>query len=348
MLPKGGDRIWDIGADVCYNVTDPGDPFCKDKVAKGDNEDSTVPLVLLKGIEESRDGSRDGDDEDDEVESCDEDEVLFDIPQDDDGSINRTVEATAQKERLTTKEIFNFLREWGAGLGSALRYSKLYGKYGSVKATNTEKAEVEWQDTSITPLPYAPNLKIYCMYGVGLDSERSYFYKVNKAEKPTQTNESSESSRKQEVPDVELPFVLDMSVDDPGRKIRHGIRFTDGDGSVPLLSLGYVCADAWTRKDSGLNPSGTKVVTLEYKHQHEFVPDDPFRSGPRSADHVDILGNLAMTEDFLRIVSDFKPKTESNIVSNLREIAKAINENPKGGLFNRRKNWSSWHKWIAP
>ena len=106
---------------------------------------------------------------------------------------------------------------------------------------------------------------------------------------------------------------------------------------MPLLSLGYICADAWARKDSGLNPSGTKVVTLEYQNHQEFKADDPFRGGPRSADHVDILGNQGTTEDFLRVVSDLEPKTESNIVSKLREYAKVINEHPNGGIFSEKK-----------
>lgn len=336
MLPKGGERIWDIGADVCHGVTDPMDPFCKDRAA---GKDAPVPLMLLKGIEDSE--PQEGQEEQKNAGRHKE-ETLFDISQSDAG-INATVDALAQKERLTSIDIVNFLREWGAGLGSALKYSKLYEKYGDTKPTQRAEAKVEWLDTTITPLPHAPSLKIYCMYGVGLDTERNYFYKVNRVEEDTASSLPSENEsshvKKTRGPDGELPFVMDMGVDDPQRQIRHGIRFTDGDGSVPLLSLGYMCADAWTRKDSGLNPSGTDVTTLEYKHQQEFTADDPFRGGPRSADHVDILGNLGMTEDFLRVVSDFEPRTESNIVSKLREYAKAINEHPRGGIFSEKKSW---------
>jgi hypothetical protein len=42
----------------------------------------------------------------------------------------------------------------------------------------------------------------------------------------------------------------------------HGVKFADGDGSVPLLSMGYLCVDGWKRKE--FNPSGAKVVTREY------------------------------------------------------------------------------------
>lgn len=39
----------------------------------------------------------------------------------------------------------------------------------------------------------------------------------------------------------------------------------DGDGTVPLLSLGALCAGGWrTRR---LNPSGARVVLREYLHR---------------------------------------------------------------------------------
>ena len=37
-----------------------------------------------------------------------------------------------------------------------------------------------------------------------------------------------------------------------------------GDGTVPLVSLGYMCVEGW--KDKSLNPSGNDVVTREYPH----------------------------------------------------------------------------------
>jgi phospholipid:diacylglycerol acyltransferase len=120
--------------------------------------------------------------------------------------------------------------------------------------------------------------------------------------------------------------------------IRYGIRFSDGDGSVPLLSLGYICADAWTRKDSGLNPSGAKVVTREYLHRAEFWVDDPMRGGPASSDHVDILGNSEMNADFLKLVTGFESSTvnDNRIVSDIENIAKKINEQAGGGIFKRK------------
>jgi phospholipid:diacylglycerol acyltransferase len=340
MLPKGGDRIWDIGADVCIGVSDPEDPFCKDRVKaleKGESYDS-IPMIILQDTEESKDETEECAVEADSEEECQMDSMFL-VPEDN-GSINSTIAAFAQRKASRTGQIIEFLQQWGAGLGASLSSSSLYDDYGKTSRKNRNKAKMAWLDPTITPLPYAPKMKIYCLYGVGLDTERMYIYKIHKEDRrsslmPDYVNKSVND--KSRVVDVDLPFVLDLNVDDPERNIKHGMKFTDGDGSVPLVSLGYICGDAWTRKNSGLNPGGTKVVTVEYKNQQEFTPDDPFRGGPRSADHVDILGNLDMTEDFLRVVSDFKPRTESRIVSKLREVAEEINKHPKGGIFKKKK-----------
>ena len=77
------------------------------------------------------------------------------------------------------------------------------------------------------------------------------------------------------------------------------MRYDEGDASVPLVSLGYMCTDAWRRQDSGLNPSKIEVITREYQHKEAFSVDDPMRRGPYSADHVDVLGNQNMLLDLI-------------------------------------------------
>ena len=54
---------------------------------------------------------------------------------------------------------------------------------------------------------------------------------------------------------------------------------------------------------------------------------------------VDILGNVGMMEDFLRIVTDFESEeiTEDRIASNIRELAQKINAHPQGGVFKKKK-----------
>lgn len=102
------------------------------------------------------------------------------------------------------------------------------------------------------------------------------------------------------------PFLLTVntSVNDVESKTVYGVSFSDGDGTVSLLSLGQACIGEWATKE--LNPSGTKVITREYQDNSAFQVDDPLRGGPEAATHVDILGNRRMTEDILRIVTGFE------------------------------------------
>jgi hypothetical protein len=80
-------------------------------------------------------------------------------------------------------------------------------------------------------------------------------------------------------------------------------------------------------------------------HQGEFSVDDPMRGGPQSAEHVDILGNLGMTEDFLRIVTDFQPdEVQDHIVSDIQNIANRINTHPLGGLQAKESKLQSLFK----
>lgn len=64
-----------------------------------------------------------------------------------------------------------------------------------------------------------------------------------------------------------------------------GVQFSDGDGTVPLISLGLMCRKGW-RQGSGLNPGGMRVVTREYRHRPVSVLQDSRwggRSVPRRA-----------------------------------------------------------------
>ena len=193
-----------------------------------------------------------------------------------------------------------------------------------------------------TPLPFAPSLKIYCLYGIGLPTERAYFYKAagNNACNGTDSNvtECSES-----IPNFhDPPIILDTSINDVENNVTFGVRFSDGDASVPLLSLGYMCANGWKGRNS-FNPSGIDVVTREYQHVFAFQTNDPIRGGPRSADHVDILGNIDVMEDALRVVTSFDPLlVETRILSDIEKMASRINSHPEGGLKGARRKRRFW------
>jgi phospholipid:diacylglycerol acyltransferase len=175
-------------------------------------------------------------------------------------------------------------------------------------------------------------MKIFCLYGVGLPTERAYHYKRNW--------NSDDVPFKNSPRNISEPaIIIDAAYKSSRTNTTFGIRYSDGDGSVPLLSLGYICADAWQRPETRLNPSRTAVYTREYIHKAEFQVDDPMRGGPASCDHVDILGNAAMIEDFIKVATGFEVGTveQDNIVSKIRDIAAAINAHPSGGLGRQCK-----------
>lgn len=296
MVPKGGDGLWGSGADMCESRTT-DDPFCPESGERS-------PLIAMTDSPKS-----------DTVEG--QNQVLW----------KHCVQELLKKQSHSSESILAFLLSYGGGLGPGIAASKDFSLKGNEKPSSRT-----WHDPTKTPLPYAPNMEIYCLYGVGVGTERAYYYKRNFAENGESTADPSHG---------DPPVILDSSVSKTEQNVQYGVRYADGDGSVPLLSLGYICVDAWNRTNSGLNPSRSAVFTREYKHQAEFLVDDPMRSGPRGSDHVDILGNVDMMNDFLRIVTDFEnlKVKENKIVSHIERIAAQINSQPRGGGIQKQKRW---------
>lgn len=130
----------------------------------------------------------------------------------------------------------------------------------------------------------------------------------------------------------ENPFLIDVNAKNEMMNVANGVRFSDGDGSVPLLSLGYMC-QKFAEPRSRHNPSGIRVYTRERKHEAEKSLTDPGRGGPRSGEHVDILGNVGVIEDVVRIASglDVEENVDKDIiVSDLKNIVKKVDAS--GGL----------------
>jgi phospholipid:diacylglycerol acyltransferase len=326
MLPKGGDDIWGQGPDMC-TTADRGsnDPFCPERSNDPKNKhqeysamiaitDGNVVNVTI-GIENAIQGGV---------------------------NLNDTLKEILKKDRLSTNELIQFLQTYGSGLGPSTVGSTL-SLLPNSKATRRWDRSDAWHDPTRTPLPHAPNMKIYCFYGTGLPTERAFQYRINWKEDLDSTSPSLSSSSSARTtgtnhnghPISDPPILLDAT-DRQDVHVQQGIRFSDGDGSVPLVSLGYICTDAWQRSDSGLNPSRIKVYTREYKHEKMFTVDDPIRGGPRSSDHVDILGNLQMTEDFVRLVTEFESADvrSNHIVSDINRLSTEINKH--GGIYNNK------------
>jgi phospholipid:diacylglycerol acyltransferase len=342
MLPKGGDRLWGIGADMC-DERSAGDLMCP--------ETGLSPLLVVTSSDKNKiaglysnitPSPPEGNGTNENITPSDPMANLGTVLGEENATelleagptsynpVSPSMEKFLSRPSHSLVETLDYIQEWGGGLGSKLANAQMHSLHG--KESSSSKS---WHDVSRTPLPYSPNVRMYCFYGTGIETERAFYYKRNR--------EEQSDPEKTPMSESEPPAVLDPDVMNEAQHTSYGIRFSDGDGSVPILSLGYICADAWTRKDSGLNPSGAKVVTREYKHRAEFWVDDPMRMGPASSDHVDILGNLEMMEDFLKIVTDFESSTvnENRIVSDIENIAAKINAHPGGGIF-KQKRFLGW------
>lgn len=118
------------------------------------------------------------------------------------------------------------------------------------------------RDPTVTPLPRAPSLRVFCLYGVGLPSDRALHYTT------------AEDGSKQIKSDVHTPsmglvcgrrrHIVFQNPTARGQQ-EHGVLSVDGDGTVPLLSLGAMCRQPWAH-GSPLNPGNTTVTTKEYRH----------------------------------------------------------------------------------
>ncbi|KAJ1844209.1 phospholipid:diacylglycerol acyltransferase, partial [Coemansia sp. RSA 2703] len=160
-------------------------------------------------------------------------------------------------------------------------------------------------------LPNAPNMTIYCLYGHGATTERAYFYAADAV--------TGEGVLHEEFGTPALR--IDKRARAQTSNVDIGIVHGEGDGTVPLLSLGYMCADAW-RKPL-FNPHGVRVVTREFVHNPLAAFKD-IRGGAGASDHINILGNHDVTADLLRVVAGNGHDVEDQFNSNIRKYASRI------------------------
>lgn len=147
-----------------------------------------------------------------------------------------------------------------------------------------------WTNPLEVPLPNAPDMKIYCIYGVNNPTERAYVYQ--------QDAQKSNHS---------LNLTIDYEAETP-------VFLTDGDGTVPLLS--HSMCYKWAEGQSSYNPGGSNVTIVEIKHR----PDAwNIRGGGISADHVDILGSSELNEYILKIVSGNGHLVKDRKITNLTQ-----------------------------
>ncbi|RFU29111.1 hypothetical protein B7463_g7221, partial [Scytalidium lignicola] len=179
------------------------------------------------------------------------------------------------------------------------------GSYSNGIAQTTAEVEAnekdprKWINPLETRLPLAPSLKIYCFYGIGKPTERAYFY---------HTSENPLSS---------LNVTIDTSITQGN--VDHGIVMGEGDGTVNLLSVGYMCNKGWNFHR--YNPAGIKIKVFEMPHEPDrFSP----RGGPNTGDHVDILGRQNLNDMILRVAAGRGHEIQDSIASNIREYSDKV------------------------
>ncbi|PJF18753.1 Lecithin:cholesterol/phospholipid:diacylglycerol acyltransferase-like protein [Paramicrosporidium saccamoebae] len=164
-----------------------------------------------------------------------------------------------------------------------------------------------WTNPLRARLPYAPEMTMYSIYGIGRDTERAYEYETVPREQWPESwqlladEDLLYHQRTDNTPDMLVRIKLRLEAAEKTKNLYTGIYHVDGDGTVPTLSNGYMSAYGW-KNLTYLNPSKMKTVTREYKDE-PLSGIGTIRGGPKTSEHVDILGNHEVTMDFLKIVS---------------------------------------------
>lgn len=153
---------------------------------------------------------------------------------------------------------------------------------------------LKWSNPLEASLPNAPDMKIYCFYGVGKPTERAYTY-----------TEADAATK--------LKMVIDAELKDP-------VFFGDGDGTVSLLTH-TICHEWKKGTESRFNPGGSPVTIVEIKDEPDRFD---IRGGAKTADHVDILGSAELNELVLKVAAGQGDTITDRYASNLKEIVKKI------------------------
>ncbi|AMD21444.1 HER165Wp [Eremothecium sinecaudum] len=172
------------------------------------------------------------------------------------------------------------------------QYSFGYAK-SREELENNEKHHSHWTNPLEVALPNAPNMKIYCLYGVGNPTERAYVYQ-----------EDSKSSG--------LNVTIAYDSNPP-------VFFTDGDGTVPVLT--HAMCHKWAQGPSPYNPANISVTIVEMLHQPERFD---IRGGAKSAEHVDVLGRAELNEYILKIAAGKGSSIASHYITNMTEWTRIL------------------------
>ncbi|KIK61203.1 hypothetical protein GYMLUDRAFT_43281 [Collybiopsis luxurians FD-317 M1] len=198
----------------------------------------------------------------------------------------------------------------------------------------------KWTNPLEVRLPNAPSMKMFCVYGHGKETERSYWYTRGEyeydesaADGLTPHCNDPDPSSNQTGPcagitprtPLDIPLMrkswIDAEYTDENAvpKVRNGVKMGEGDGTVSLISLGAMCVEGWKRKR--WNPSRINVTVVELPHRP--VPSMP-RGGANTSDHVDVLGSTAVNEIILKVATGVGHEVQESFVSDIRSYSRRI------------------------
>lgn len=203
-------------------------------------------------------------------------------------------ESPLSDHNLTVSESIDYL--YSQTDQNFVRKTKNSYSYGLARSREevekNEKIPAKWTNPLEVALPNAPDMKIYCLYGVGKPTERSYWYKEEEDKNVTKLNVS-----------------IATGLSDP-------VMMGEGDGTVSLLT--HTMCYEWKRQGSKFNPGNINVTVVEMEHE---PTDFDIRGGAKTADHVDILGRAELNELVLRIAAGKGDTIEEHIFSPLKDWA---------------------------
>ncbi|SAM01260.1 hypothetical protein [Absidia glauca] len=186
-----------------------------------------------------------------------------------------------------------------------------------------------WANPLETRLPNAPSLKVFCLYGVGIMTERSYLFGSHDYRKQLHEGDTT-CQAYGDVADTTgstspVSLFIDTSITDHSQNIDKGVRLTNGDKTVPIVSNGYMCASSggWTKHADLYNPGHSTIIGREYQNRDTKVPPRN-RGAPTSARHVELLGNNDLLLDLLQIVSNHSERITSRAFSKIETVAQRI------------------------
>ena len=180
----------------------------------------------------------------------------------------------------------------------------------------------------VIPPASAPAVSVYCIYGTGKPTERAFRYAWDAADGVPDWKMDVTASHPPPGPlEDHLPGGDDPNVARAARAIGgldRGVAVSDGDGTVPLLSLSTMCARGWVA-GGPLNPGRARVVTREVRHApRDALAALDLRGGGQSADHVDLLGNEHVLEDIIALAAGKGGDLQDRWVSDARAIAARV------------------------